>query len=101
MINKNSQVHLNRIVSGFAAFFVFKSSVHYDIYLPIENGLLIYDSSKYTWVPSKFKNKDELVEEFKDKYPIYSNSEIFNQLDWGLEESDVKSLTNVSLLDWK
>lgn len=100
MINKQSQELLNRVVSGLPVLFVFKSKVHYDMYFPTADGLLKYDADTYTWVKSEFKTKDELVEAFRDTSPVYTNKNIFHNLDWEVEE-DVPSLTNVSRADWK
>lgn len=99
MISINEQKRLNRIVAGLSVYFVFKSSVHYDMYFVTADGLYKYDSQSYLWVKSEFKNPKELVDEFMDTYPIYANSKIFDNLDWNRDES-IESITNVSLQDW-
>lgn len=99
MINKQSQELLNRVVASLPVLFVFKSKVHYDMYFPTADGLLKYDADTHDWVKSEFKTKDELVEAFRDTSPVYTNKNIFYNLDWEVEE-DVPSLTNVSRADW-
>lgn len=96
MLQKHTQELLNHFVSGLRVIFVFKSNVHYDIYLPILNGVMKYDCGIFTWTPTEFKNQDDIINTFKDQYPIYSNAEISQNLDWFFNEN-VKSLSNVSL----
>lgn len=68
------------------------------MYLMVDDGLRKYDSLSHQWIKSGFENKDELVSEFKDKYPVYSNREIGNNLDWDFDDN-VESLTNRSFAE--
>lgn len=99
MINKQSQEHLNRVVAGLPVLFVFESKVHYNMYFPTADGLLKYDAGTYTWVKSEFKSKTDLVEAFRDTNPVYSNINIFHNIDWN-SDNNVSSLTNRSLTEW-
>jgi len=99
MINKKTQQQLNRVVSGLPVLFVFKSKVHYDMYFPTVDGVLKYDGDTCNWIHSEFNTKDELVETFYEIYPVYSNINIFHNIDWNSDDN-VSSLTNRSLTEW-
>ena len=99
MMISRVQKSVNRVAAALPVYFVFKSGVHYDMYMPTSDGMLIFNGDTYKWDKSEFQDIQELVNKFNDKYPIYANSQIFNALDWEQDES-VASLTNKSLADW-
>ena len=99
-MKKYIQERVNRLVAGLPVFFVFKSSVCYDMYFKTADSLLKYNADSYSWVKSEFNNIEELVEKYMDKYPVYANSEIFDILDWDRDDI-ATTMTNVSLEDWK
>lgn len=99
MINKQTQKNLNNFAASTNMLFVFRSKVHYDVYLPIQGGVLKFDADFHTWVKTDFASRDDVIQFFMDTNPVYKNSEIHHNLDWDFGE-EVKSETNVSLKDW-
>lgn len=97
MIKKDTQETIMGSGIHFNIYHVFMSSVRFDMYISTALGMLIYDTSSYTWVESGIKNREELLEKFKD-YPVYSHGEVVDNLTFWKRET-VKSLTDVSYAD--